>query len=100
MDSAGVQGAGPACKESCFLWCVRSPSLRCACAQTRFATFDEAVRETEQVMRAPPVAPADSGNAFYTAQPFQVLSWYPRCVTFTGLTLVQNCGVFQAANQG
>ena len=46
--------------------------------QVRFGTFDEAVRHTEQVMRAPPVEPAESGNDFYTAQPFQVLSWYPR----------------------
>lgn len=67
-----------------FVVCGEPQSDRCGCAQTRFATFDEAVRETEQVMRAPPVAPADSGNAFYTAQPFQVLSWYPRCVTLLG----------------
>ena len=46
--------------------------------QVRFGTFDEAARHTEQVMRAPPVEPAESGNDFYTAQPFQVLSWYPR----------------------
>jgi len=64
--------------------CEEPQSERCGCAQTRFATFDEAARETEQVVRAPPVAPADSGNAFYTAQPFQVLSWYPRCVTLLG----------------
>ena len=46
--------------------------------QVRFGTFDEAARHTAQVMRAPPVEPAESGNDFYTAQPFQVLSWYPR----------------------
>jgi hypothetical protein len=49
-------------------------------AQARFATFDEAARQTEQFLRAPPVEPARSGNDFYTAQPFQILSWYPRCV--------------------
>lgn len=80
MDPASAQGAGPACKESCsFVVCGEPQTEACGHAQTRFATFDEAVRETEQVMRAPPVAPADSGNAFYTAQAFQILSWYPRC---------------------
>lgn len=26
----------------------------------------------------PPIAPGESGNTFFTNQPFQVLSWYPR----------------------
>ena len=54
----------------------------------RFATFDEAARRTEQVLRSPPVQPAESGNDFYTAQPFQVLSWYPRCAALPGPVLV------------
>ena len=28
----------------------------------------------------PPVPPAESGNAFITTQPFQLLSWYPRYI--------------------
>eukprot|EP00884_Botryococcus_braunii_P006138 jgi/Botrbrau1/15525/Bobra.0123s0001.1 len=30
----------------------------------------------------PPIAPGDSGNTFFTNQPFQVLSWYPRIYLF------------------
>ncbi|KAI8470885.1 MAG: hypothetical protein J3K34DRAFT_458598 [Monoraphidium minutum] len=30
----------------------------------------------------PPLPAAESGNGFYTVQPFQVLSWYPRIVVY------------------
>ena len=44
-----------------------------------FATFDEALAATQPLKRAPPVPPGQSGNTFYTVQPQQMLSWYPRC---------------------
>ena len=39
-------------------------------------TFDEALAASKLLM--PPVAPGETGNEFYTTQPFQLLSWYPR----------------------
>ncbi|KAK9841956.1 hypothetical protein WJX81_000879 [Elliptochloris bilobata] len=59
--------------------------------QVQFATFDEAARHTQQVLRSPPVEPAESGNSFYTAQPFQVLSWYPRMVLYPGFLDQARC---------
>ena len=40
------------------------------------ATFDEA---TEPLL-LPSIQPGDSGNDFYTTQPYQLISWYPRSV--------------------
>ena len=40
------------------------------------ASFEEAVAGSGLLL--PAVAPGDTGNAFTTAQPFQLLSWYPR----------------------
>ena len=39
-------------------------------------TFDEALAASKLLQ--PPVSPGDTGNHFYTTQPFQLLSWYPR----------------------
>ena len=40
------------------------------------ASFEEAVAASGLLL--PAVAPGGTGNAFTTAQPFQLLSWYPR----------------------
>lgn len=37
-------------------------------------TIDEAV----EPLLLPPIEAAESGNNFYTTQPYQLLSWYPR----------------------
>lgn len=43
-------------------------------------TFDEALAASKLLQ--PPVAPGETGNQFYTTQPFQLLSWYPRMYLF------------------
>ena len=47
-----------------------------------YASFEEAVAATEALQRAPAVTPAHSGNDFYTSQPLQIISWYPRCTRY------------------
>lgn len=39
-------------------------------------SFDEALAASNLLQQ--PVAPGETGNHFYTTQPFQLLSWYPR----------------------
>lgn len=66
-----------------------APRVRAAAlaAAARGAPLPEMGPLGEQWLRSsgllalrPPLAPAASGNAFYTMQPFQLLSWWPRCV--------------------
>jgi hypothetical protein len=67
---------------------LAAPERCCACTPLQpnqaplFDTFDEALAATQPIQRAPPVAPGQSGNDFYTVQPQQLLSWYPRRVHF------------------
>ncbi len=43
-----------------------------------FSTFEEALAATKAIQRAPSVKGAESGNDFYSVQPQQLISWYPR----------------------
>jgi len=38
----------------------------------------EFLRASGLLQLRPPLRPAASGNEFYTVQPYQILSWYPR----------------------
>ncbi|CAL5227680.1 g10688 [Coccomyxa viridis] len=59
-----------------------------------FTSFEEAVAATEALLRAPPVKPAHTGNEFYSSQPLQIISWYPRIILFPGFIDEQRCAHF------
>ena len=47
-------------------------------AAPRLNTFEEAVEASGLLDDRPPEDAGDSGHSFYTVQPMQLLSWYPR----------------------
>lgn len=47
-----------------------------------FATFEELVDASGVLEDRPPVPTGESGHPFYTVQPMQLLSWYPRAYIF------------------
>lgn len=59
-----------------------------------FKTFEEAIAATAPIKRAPPVPTTESGNDFYSVQPQQVLSWYPRIILYPGFIDPERCAHF------
>jgi hypothetical protein len=55
-----------------------APALARQPALPRYASFEELVEASGMLADRPPLAPGASGHAFYTVQPMQLLSWYPR----------------------
>ncbi|CAK0751918.1 hypothetical protein CVIRNUC_002105 [Coccomyxa viridis] len=60
----------------------------------QFASFEDAMASTAAVQRAPPVQPGQSGNDFYSSQPLQIISWYPRIILFPGFIDEERCAHF------
>ncbi|KAK9906518.1 hypothetical protein WJX75_003233 [Coccomyxa subellipsoidea] len=59
-----------------------------------FSTFEEALAATAAIQRAPAVKGSDSGNDFYSVQPQQILSWYPRIILYPGFIDPDRCKHF------
>ena len=46
------------------------------------SSFEELVYASHMLDDRPPVPHGESGHSFYTVQPMQLLSWYPRAYLF------------------
>lgn len=51
-------------------------------ADGNYSTFEELVEASGMLDAYPPVPHGESGHSFYTVQPMQLLSWYPRAYLF------------------
>ena len=56
-----------------------------------FSSFEEGVDYLGMLSDRPPVAAGASGHSFYTVQPMQLLSWYPRAYIFPKFMDLEKC---------
>lgn len=51
-------------------------------ANGNFSSFEELLEASGMLAGHPPLTPGATGHSFYTMQPMQLLSWYPRAYIF------------------
>jgi len=51
-------------------------------ANRNFSSFEELLEASGMLAGHPPLTPGATGHSFYTMQPMQLLSWYPRAFIF------------------
>jgi prolyl 4-hydroxylase len=51
-------------------------------ANQNFTSFEELLEASGMLANHPPLLPGATGHSFYTMQPMQLLSWYPRAYIF------------------
>ena len=56
-----------------------------------FTSFEELVEVSGMLADRPPIAHGESGHSFYTVQPMQLLSWYPRAYLFPKFMDQEKC---------
>lgn len=54
-------------------------------------TFEDVIEASGILKDRPPVEHGESGHPFYTVQPMQLLSWYPRAYLFPKFMDVEKC---------